>query len=143
MKRSAIIHSVTSLLVLLFVYTATSKLLDYDAYRLEMRRQVLPAILLPVLTPVLPAAELLMAPLLLIKATHRIGLYAACLLMLLFTIYVGLAVAGVYPHLPCTCGGVISGMSWTAHLALNIIFLLLTIVAIVFENRERRSATSD
>ncbi|MVN91489.1 MauE/DoxX family redox-associated membrane protein [Mucilaginibacter aquatilis] len=138
MKRSFIIDMVISLLVLLFVHTAVSKLLAYADYRLSMGRQALPKALLPVLVPVLPAAELLAAACLLFRRTRRIGLYVSAILMLVFTTYVALAVSGFFPHLPCSCGGVIAGMGWTAHLILNVIVLLLNILAIVLENRERR-----
>ncbi|QXV64003.1 hypothetical protein INP83_12940 [Mucilaginibacter sp. 21P] len=138
MKRSIIPETIISLLVLLFIYTAVSKLLSYTDYRVSMGRQALPKVLLPVLVPGLPAAELLTAACLLFRPTRITGLYASAVLMALFTTYVALAVFGFFPHLPCSCGGVFAGMGWTAHLIFNIIVLLLTILAIILENRERR-----
>jgi len=34
-------------------------------------------------------------------------------------------------HLPCTCGGIISKMSWKQHLGFNALFILVGLIGII------------
>src|SRR5690606_32965741 len=81
----------------------------------------------------LPLSELAVALLLVWPRTRLTGLYGAMGLMLLFT---GYTVAIVYfaPYMPCSCGGVISLLSWEQHLVLNLVLLLLIIMAIMLHH---------
>ncbi|MEQ8421197.1 MAG: hypothetical protein RIB64_14400, partial [Arenibacter algicola] len=58
-----------------------------------------------------------------------IGFYGVLGLMLLFTGYT-VAIVFFAPYRPCSCGGVISLLSWEQHLVLNAILLLLALMAI-------------
>jgi hypothetical protein len=77
----------------------------------------------------LPLAELLIALLLLFERTRLIGLYASLVLLSIFTVYLVYMVLAV-PKLPCSCGGVISTMSWKQHVVFNAVFIVLTIIGI-------------
>jgi hypothetical protein len=58
-------------------------------------------------------------------------------MMLLFTGYT-MAIVFFAPYRPCSCGGVISLLSWEQHLALNILLLLLAVLIIVLSLKEQR-----
>ena len=77
----------------------------------------------------IPLLELTVALLLIWKKTRLMGLYGAMGLMLLFTGYT-LAIIFIAPYRPCSCGGVISLLSWEQHLVLNLVLLLLVLMAI-------------
>lgn len=77
----------------------------------------------------IPLSELAVALLLIWKKTRLIGLYGATVLMLLFTGYT-LAIVFFAPYRPCSCGGVISLLSWEQHLVLNAVLFLLALLAI-------------
>jgi hypothetical protein len=79
---------------------------------------------------ILPLSELAVALLLVWHRTRLTGLYGAMGLMLLFTGYT-LAIVFFAPYMPCSCGGVISLLSWEQHLVLNVALLLLALMAIV------------
>jgi hypothetical protein len=51
--------------------------------------------------------------------------------MLLFTGYV-YTILQFADHIPCSCGGLISALSWSQHLLFNTVITILTLVAILF-----------
>ncbi len=140
MKYRNLIEIAAGLLILLFVYTALSKLLDLEEYRLQMEKQVFTPEIRDVLFWLIPVAELATSALLLFPHTRLIGFYLAFVLLLLFTGYILLILWGAFGRVPCSCGGVIASLDWGAHLLFNIFFLLLTTIAIYMTNRERGRA---
>ncbi|MBL4677277.1 MAG: hypothetical protein JKY70_13890 [Mucilaginibacter sp.] len=142
MRTKKLIEIITALLILLYVYTAASKLIAFNDFRMQMRMQVLPAWLKDILIWLLPIGELLLAGLLLFSAYRKTGLWISGLLLTAFTIYVSLALLNVLNRVPCSCGGVLRTMGWTMHFWFNLFFLLLNIYAINLTNRERRNASS-
>jgi putative oxidoreductase len=125
-------------LILLWTYAASSKLIDFGMFRAQMHRQVLFPFMKPIIIYGLPLFEIATALLLLFDRTCATGLYISGWLMLSFTIYVGLAVFKLLGKVPCSCGGVISSMGWNLHLAFNIFFLLAAVLGIYMIRRERR-----
>ena len=116
-------------LIFLFAYTACSKLIDSKAFASVLERVPLIGRGAGIVAILLPLAELLIVLLLLFEKTRLIGLYASLYLLLLFTVYLVYMVLAV-PHLPCSCGGVISSMSWKQHVVFNAVFIGLTIMSI-------------
>lgn len=131
-------YTIVFLLVLLWVYAAATKSMDFKMFRVEMNRQALPQFLKESLVFILPPIEFLTALLLLFEKTLRSGLYVSAFLLSAFTVYVGLAVFRFLDKIPCSCGGILSSMGWDAHFLFNIIFLLLTLIAIYLLEKERR-----
>lgn len=80
-----------------------------------------------------PIVELLIAVLLLIPETAKIGLWCFLGVMIIFTMYILIALIWA-SKLPCHCGGVIETLTWTEHLWFNIGFILLSIIAIRLDN---------
>ncbi len=52
----------------------------------------------------------------------------SALLLFVFSIYIGFGVLGLYEKRPCGCASVFSDLSWTAHLIVNIILLMVSIL---------------
>lgn len=125
-------------LVLLWVYAAASKVLDFNMFRGQMHRQVLPDFLKSSLVYILPPLEIAAGFLLLFERTQLAGFFISLGLMSAFTIYVGLAVFRIFDQVPCSCGGVLSKMGWDEHFFFNIFFLLLTATGLTINYRERR-----
>jgi hypothetical protein len=125
---SIALDSLKAIFIFLFVYTAVSKLLDFQSFSIVLRHSSLIGKTAPVIAILLPLTELLVALLLLIPHTLKLGLYIFLSLLILFTLYL------VYmllfsPSLPCTCGGVFKYMSWQHHLVFNLVFISLAILA--------------
>jgi hypothetical protein len=138
-SKANIVYNITKfLLALLFAYTGSSKLLGHKLFLTQlMQIEILKAVALPV-SFLLPALEILTAVFLGIDRVHIFGLWLAAFLMTTFTVYVA-AMLLLKSNLPCTCGGVISSMTWKQHLLFNIFFMLLSCNALLhFYNPKRK-----
>jgi putative oxidoreductase len=128
------------LLIVLFVYTAISKLIAFQNFQEQMLKQAVPVWMAKILIWALPAIELVVAVLLSISNLRLIGFMISFVLMMLFTTYIGLAMLNVFSRVPCSCGGVLKIMGWKVHFFFNLFFLLLSFTGILLMNRERRIA---
>ncbi|MDX1767158.1 MAG: hypothetical protein R3294_03840 [Arenibacter troitsensis] len=129
--RGIIVEVICLLFIILFVYTGLTKLLIPNLfYDSILNSPVLGGRTMATLASwTLPLLELAVALLLIWKKTRLIGFYGVLGLMLLFTGYT-VAIVFFAPYRPCSCGGIISLLSWEQHLALNAILLLLALLAI-------------
>lgn len=110
-------------LALLFFYTGISKLVDWEGTIHHMYNQVFPFWVAAILVYLLPFSELMIGMLLLIPKTRSLGFLLSFFVMAVFTLYVGTVWLGFYGWVPCSCGGVISQLSWGEHLVFNLFFL--------------------
>lgn len=119
-----------ALLILLYTYAATSKLFDLSQFRQQLHNQTFPGWLDEPLLYGLPVMEILTALLLFFRRTILTGLYLSLGLLMAFTAYISLVMLHYWDRVPCSCGGILSHMSWTSHLAFNWAFLILNVTAI-------------
>ncbi len=140
MKNKTVISFCAGALILLFVYTAVSKMLAPAEFRSALLLQPLPGAVKPALFWLLPSFELVAAALLSFKTARLTGFWLSALLMLAFTGYVLLVLLQVFGKVPCACGGVISSLGWKGHLFFNLFFLLLSVTGLICTYRERRDA---
>lgn len=147
-NKTLYIQWITAALATLFCYAAISKLLNYEQSRREMLNQIFPSAWALVFTWLIPSIEIFVAVLLLIKRTQKVGLWAAALLLLAFSIYIAVVMTGVFGRVPCSCGGILKNMSYGTHLLFNIFFMMAACSGIVwvkgwkinrwFHSKERR-----
>lgn len=116
----------TLLLLALWIPVTLDKMISFPVFKTGIMRQPFTESLGQVLVYSLPALETLTVFLLLLPALRKWGFLLSTLLMLAFTTYIGVALAGVWEHLPCGCGSVISGLSWKQHFFFNLFFLLIS-----------------
>lgn len=140
-NRRTIVEVISALFILLFLYTALSK-----SYEITNTVVVLKytRIFKPVATEFawgVVIIEYIVTGLLFIPRTKKIGLYASLILMLTFTVYI-ISMLAFIPNLPCSCGGIISKMTWKQHLFFNLAFILLALAAILL-NRKRNSGMQE
>ncbi|RZK43373.1 MAG: hypothetical protein EOO90_03690 [Pedobacter sp.] len=119
-----------SLLILLWAYTAGSKLAAMEEFEKELKNQVFSDSISNQLIWLLPITELLAAGLLLFTAARKIGFMLSTLLMAVFTIYIALVLGGYFHKFPCSCGGVLKELGWQAHLWFNLFFLSISAAGI-------------
>lgn len=137
MKRKTGIEIIAALFILLFVYTAVSKILDFINFRLVLKD--VPLIgkrFASIVAYGIVIVEIGISVLLFFPKTRKKGLWVSLALMLIFTVYIGYLSMFV-KGLPCTCGGVISTMTWKQHFYFNIIFTLLAALALLFYRIDR------
>jgi len=128
------------LYILLFVYAALSKLLDFENFRVQLAQSPLLSAYAGLIAPAVIAAELLIVLLLSFKITRLSGLYASFFLMVAFTVYIYL-ILNYSDFIPCSCGGIIEKLGWTEHLIFNIFFAALAMVAVLILEKEKGSRT--
>jgi hypothetical protein len=127
----AFIKSIVPLLfILLFTYAAASKLLDLGRFRSQLYLQPFPHGLSDLLLYLIPVSELLLALLLCFNRSRFAGLVWSTILMGLFTGYISYLLLAYQGKLPCSCGGILEHLSWTAHLAFNWAFVLAGVTGI-------------
>jgi len=134
MKRNLIIEIISSLLILLFVYTAISKLLDYTSFKNVLHWSPFIRGKAPIVALALPITEGLVSILLFIPRTRLWGFYSSVALMSVFTLYLAYMI-NFTPKLPCSCGGVLKQMTWNQHLIFNIFFLALSATGLMLEGK--------
>lgn len=127
--KSILIEIICYLYMLLFVYAAVSKLLDFSNFVLQLGQSDLLSDYSRVLAILVPVLELLIALLLVVKTTRKVGLYASFNLMFLFTVYI-FVILTFSSSKPCSCGGILEKMGWTEHLIFNIVFLFIALLGI-------------
>ena len=124
-------------LIVLWIYTAGSKLMAFGAFERQLALQPFGPVINSILVYVLPAVEIFTALLLTVKRMQTIGLVVSAVLLTIFTLYVILVVVGYFTKMPCSCGGVLEFLSWKAHLVFNILFLTINLCAL-YQNKFKK-----
>jgi uncharacterized membrane protein YphA (DoxX/SURF4 family) len=135
MKRNTVVEIISSLLILLFVYAAVSKLLDYETFKLQLGKSPFITQFAGITAWALPVGEILLGLALTYKPTRLVGLYASLFLMTMFTAYIYAMLHYSY-YIPCSCGGILSKMDWNTHLWFNVGFVGLSIVGILLQTKK-------
>lgn len=145
LKKEIIIKIICYLYVLLFVYAATSKLLDIETFQVQLGQSPLLSAFADWVSWGVIVTELFVSGLLLYDKTRRIGLYFAFALMTMFTTYI-VIILNFSSFIPCSCGGILEKLGWTEHLIFNISFLLLATFGIylsVNKKEETKNTTKN
>lgn len=130
MKRETISELAIALLLLLFLYTALSKLVNFSQFVHDMQNQVFWPWFDNALIVLVPLSEVLICFGLLIKRFQRKALFASLFLMSLFTVYTATVLLHWFDRKPCGCGGVVRWLKWPEHLAFNLFFVIVCIVGL-------------
>ena len=140
--KERIIKFASSLLIILWIYTGGSKLLDFISFEHQLKLQNFSPLVTDILKYAIPIMEVFTAVLLCLKITFRIGLVLSLMILGSFTVYTLLVLTGFYPRIPCSCGGIIKTLSWRNHLIFNLFFFALNMTAlclsIIKERRPRQ-----
>ncbi|WP_343617330.1 MauE/DoxX family redox-associated membrane protein [Flavobacterium sp.] len=130
-SKNVLVIEITRLLyVLLFIYAASSKLMEFESFEIQLGKSPLLSAFAFWIARLIPFAELLIAVLLLFSKSMKAGLYLALNLMIMFSAYIFI-ILHYSSFVPCSCGGILEKMSWNAHLFFNIIFIVLALASII------------
>ncbi len=130
------IEVMAALLVVLFIYTAVSKWLTFDDFQGQMRNQAIPSWLALMLIWGLPPIEIATGIALCFRRSRLAGFWSSTLLMAIFTGYILLVICKVFDRVPCSCGGVIKSLGWTAHLYFNLFFLGISVAGVHLSQKQ-------
>lgn len=146
MLRKIVVEAIPIFFIGLFIYVATSKLLDYEAFASEVGFS-------PLLKSfgfqkawgiwiawILPAVQIFIAGLLLFG--YRLaGLFYTLIFIGILTLYI-LYVLFFAAYVPCSCSGVLKSMTWTQHLYLNLVCIATAFVGIkLSQNKNEPKST--
>lgn len=131
--KTFITKGICLLFMLLFVYAAVGKLVDFQTFRVQLGQS-------PILTSIaglvaygIPTIEIILAIALSFNKLRTIALYVSLGLMAAFTMYI-IAILNFSDYIPCSCGGILENMGWIAHLIFNLVFVFLAAIAILLES---------
>src|SRR5690606_38391717 len=113
--KNILVNSITYLYILLFVYAAVSKLLDFENFRIQLGQSPLIGAFADYLVWLVPIIEIFIAILLITNKFKIHGIYASYFLMVMFSAYIFI-ILHYSIYVPCSCGGVLEKLSWNAHL---------------------------
>lgn len=125
--KSYTVDIISALLVLLWIYAAISKLIPYQTSYTQLTISPYIRQYASVLVWLVPAIEIVLCILLIVPRWRKVGLAGSFILLTAFTIYI-IAVLTFREHPPCSCGGIISKMSWTQHIFFNLFFMAITAI---------------
>lgn len=128
--KNVILDIIWLLYVLLFVYAAVSKLLDFENFRVQLGQSPLLSAFAGLIAWIVPVLELLIALLIVLKKWRLIGLFAAFSLMIMFTAYIYI-ILNYSSFVPCSCGGILEKLGWTEHFIFNLVFIILAAAGIL------------
>lgn len=137
MKNVKLFDVILFLLALLFVYAASSKLMEYDLFKTQIGKSPLITQYAGTIAAVIPTIELLVAIALFLPKSQVLALYASFTLLFMFTIYIAFVLL-FSPDIPCSCGGILNNLGWTEHLIFNVGFMTLPIIALINLNHEEK-----
>ncbi|MBO9204648.1 MULTISPECIES: MauE/DoxX family redox-associated membrane protein [Niastella] len=138
LKKRLAVEIIALLFVILFLYTGISKLMEFDVFQEQLYDSPIVGTVAPVVAWGLPITEFIVSLLLFIPKYRLWGLYAAFILMILFTAYVGILLS-ISTELPCSCGGIMEALSWQAHLVVNIALIALAFTGIILAKKIKRN----
>ena len=138
MKRFSLLDFIVFLFIVLFVYAATSKLITFDLFKIQIQTAPLLMRFSQIIAYAIPVMEIIISVMLIVPRLTLYGFYASFFLMFLFAAYI-VFILTVSPNVPCSCGGVLENLGWTEHLVFNMFFVLLAVLGIVLHNRNRKS----
>lgn len=127
------IEIICLLYILLFMYAAISKLIDYQKFTEQLKESPL-LHFAGIIAWLTPTSEILLSILLFIRRTRKTALFGSFLLMMVFTLYI-IYILKYASDIPCSCGGILENMNWTQHLIFNIVFTLLALVALILHKK--------
>ncbi|MCC4214233.1 MauE/DoxX family redox-associated membrane protein [Leeuwenhoekiella parthenopeia] len=113
-----------SFFILLWVYAATAKLLEFEQFRVQLGQSPILATYAGMLVWLVPFCEYILTLLLAIPKYRTVGLFGSFTLMSAFTAYI-IIILNYADYIPCSCGGILEYLGWTEHLIFNGVCMLL------------------
>ena len=126
--KSRFVEYVSYFFILLFCYASISKILDFENFQIQIGQSPLVSAYAGFVSYFTIIFEIVIAFLLGIPTTRRIGLYLSIGLMAAFTAYIYI-ILNYSEFIPCSCGGILEKMDWNTHLIFNICCILLATIS--------------
>jgi len=133
-NRKMIVEVISALFILLFLYTAINKTSHIQSTVNVIKRAPVISLFPVTMAWAIVVIEYITSLLLFLPKTRKAGLYTSLGLMISFTLFIGYMMVFI-PKLPCSCGGIISKLTWNQHLVFNILLSMLALTAVLFQRK--------
>jgi len=140
--RNIIISIISYMYIVMFVYTATSKFLDFGQFRIQLGQSPIITAYADWVAWTIPLTELVIAGLFLFPSLMRTAFYSSFSLMTMFTTYI-ILILNFSDYIPCSCGGVLEKLGWTEHLVFNLVFIVIAAIGVFYLERNRATLKTD
>jgi uncharacterized membrane protein YphA (DoxX/SURF4 family) len=127
---------VSLLFILLFVYAAVSKLLDFETFQIQLGQFSLLSAFADWISWGVIILEIFITLLLFFENTRLLGLYMSFFLMIIFTVYV-FVILNFAAYVPCSCGGVLEALGWKEHLIFNGFLMVIALIGILIQRKQQ------
>lgn len=128
--KNVLLESICFLFMLLFMYTAISKFLAFNDFKIQIEQAPLLSNYTSWLSWAIPSVEILVALLLIVPQLRILALYTALALTEMFSLYLFI-ILKFDNHIPFSCGGILGTLDWTELLSLNIVFMILATIGVM------------
>ena len=136
--KKILLEIICLLLVVLFIYAASNKMMDYANFKRQLGLSPLLGDFANLVAWVIPTIEIIIAFLLIIPEFKVWGLYASFILMSLFTAYLFIILNFVdAKDIPCSCGGILNGLGWRKHIYFNLFFVFISAIGIIMRSKQK------
>lgn len=138
--QKILLEIICLLLVVLFVYAASSKIWDYSSFKFQLSQS--PLLLRGSsnwLAWMILTVEIIIAVLLVIEKYRLLALYTSLSIITLFTTYL-IIILNFYEakDIPCSCGGILNKLGWRTHIYFNLFFVLIAVVGIIISSNKKK-----
>ena len=130
MKQKIVVETIAFLFIVLFVYAAVTKLMDYEKFSIQLGQSPMLTAFAHWLAWIVPGIEILISVCLAIPLLRLYAFYSAFSLMVMFTAYI-IAILNFSTYIPCSCGGVLERLTWQEHLVFNLVFVVLAAAGVI------------
>lgn len=136
-NRTSLTSKIISIIfIVLFVYTASTKIRDFEIFRLRLDQSPLIEGAGDWVATGIIVALLVTSGLLMFKRSRKAGLIAALGLMVAFTTYIAVVLGFFSSTLPCSCNGVFESLTWNQHLWFNVGITGLAITGVILHRKK-------
>ena len=139
--RQHIFNGIATAFILLFCYAATSKIIDFENFQVQLAQSPMLSAFSDELSFAVPISEFLIVILFMIRRYKFTAMFLSFTIMIMFTAYIYM-ILNYSPYVPCSCGGVLEKLGWKEHMIFNIAFILMAVVAIIIYPQEKLIGTN-
>lgn len=132
--KEFVLQVLTFALLCLWIYVGSKKVFTYSEFRASMIKQPFADQYGIVLSYMLPVLELSIGILFIFERAKTLGLWLTILLMLIFSVYITLALLDTWGSIPCDC--ILEfPISWKAHLWINGVITIASIAGLMLDRK--------
>lgn len=135
--KGIIIETVSIMYVLLFVYAAISKILDFENFQTQLGQSPLLSAYAKSISFLVILVELAFSVLLVLPVYRIKGLYLSVSLMAIFTTYI-ILILNFSSFIPCSCGGILERLGWSEHLIFNFFFVVIGSIGLLLHKYDKK-----